>query len=279
MVFSPTLHQLVQTTLLLAATTPLCVTTAFFCRLWSRRFLNEELLLIGSVAWPLLVFALPGTPVYDGVRLFAIVLPLVALTAARGVLVAWNGRLFTNSTQLDQSSTKATGTSSLKRLTAATFCGAVLVVTITNVAVHRPFCLDDYPGLPGSTKTAVDTFGLEASYWADGLNADFWEFVPEGAVVYVAPVSHQFQLSDVEQLVPVVAHRKIELRAFEYDPSKQRGLILLIHRLADLPPLLRTAPQGATVIADIQYRGATLAQLIDTTDATWNELPSWPENK
>ena len=118
--------------------------------------------------------------------------------------------------------------------------------------------------------------GLESSYWSDGLNGDFWKQVPANSTVYVAPVSHQFQLSDLRQLVPVVRKRNIRLLPFEYDPQEQRGLVLLNHRLADLRPDLRKVPPGAKIVAESRYCGIVLARLIDTTDGTWSELDDWP---
>ena len=95
-------------------------------------------------------------------------------------------------------------------------------------------------------------------------------------MVYVAPVSHQFQLSDIQQLVPIVRQRNITLLPFQYDPAEERGLLLLLHRLADLPPLLRSGPTGAPVGPDVKYRGVMLARLVDTSVATWDSKPSWP---
>jgi hypothetical protein len=81
--------------------------------------------------------------------------------------------------------------------------------------------------------------------------------------VYVAPVCHQFQLPDIEMLVPVVQQRGIRLIAWDYDPS-QRGLLLLIHRLADLRPNLREDPTGSERISEVQMGGVTLVRLIRT---------------
>ena len=267
---------------MLLATTPFCVIPAVCWRLLVRLFQPEEVLAVASILWPLIVFALPGTPVYDGVRLFLVVLPVLAMIAARGVAFMWMAVSFglaRSSTENPLAGSEGTPlriSGGRRPLFACGLLVAMAAATIVSAAVHRPFCLDDYPGVPGGSKTAVEMLGLEASYWADGLNGDFWKQVPEGSVVYVAPVSHQFQLSDVEQLVPVVRQRRIKLLPFQYDPQQQRGLLLLIHRLADLPPLLRHVPEGATIIASAQFKGVVLAQLIDTSVATWPSRPKWP---
>ena len=94
--------------------------------------------------------------------------------------------------------------------------------------------------------------------------AEFWKRVPENSTVYVAPVSHQFQLPVIMSLVPIVQQRNIKLVAYKYDPDQQQGLRLFIHRLADLPPELRTVPPGATVVAEVRLDTVVLARLIQT---------------
>jgi len=135
----------------------------------------------------------------------------------------------------------------------------------------QPLAISQYGPLAGGSRGA-DKLGMEAGYWSDALNSQFWNQVPENSVVYVAPVSHQFQLSDLESLVPIVQQRGIKLVPWEYDPARQRGLLLLIHRLADLRSSLRAVPTGAKVIAESSRDGVTMARLIDTTDAVFPEL-------
>ena len=106
---------------------------------------------------------------------------------------------------------------------------------------------------------------MESSYWSDGLNGSFWQQVPENSTVFVAPVSHQYQLQDIMSLVPIVQQRNIRLVAYEYDPNRQKGLLLLIHRLADLRPELRTVTPGTKVVAETSLDDVVLARLIDTS--------------
>ena len=65
-------------------------------------------------------------------------------------------------------------------------------------------------------------------------------------------------------LVPIVQQRNIQLVPYEYNPDKQKGLLLLIHRLADLRPELCSVPPGATVVAEARFDHVVLARLIDT---------------
>lgn len=265
---------------ILFATTPFAVTVPFAWRMFVRRFDRVEQLALATIVFPLLVFALPGTPIYDSVRLFLIVTPMLALMAGRGLMLMWQAMSISvkdGDSVGDDGATRTSANAYRKPI------ACLLVVMSASVFVdwraYQPYCLEDYSINVGGTQMAVETFGLECSYWAEGMNADFWKQVPEGSTIYVAPVSHQFQLQDLEQLVPLVAERKITLKSFQYDPAKQRGLLLLLHRLADLPPGLRQPPPGATVVAEAIHRGVVMAQLIDTSAATdWTHFESWPED-
>jgi hypothetical protein len=247
----------------LAITVPLYVLLGLALRLVKRMFDQVELLLAATAAWPLIVFALPGTPVYDGTRLFLVIMPAVALLAARGVVLALRSE---------------TGWAARRsaRISVATVAVLMTWCAIPQAVGPRGLC--EYNAVVAGPAGAA-ALGLEADYWASSLNGDFWKSVPENSTVLVAPVVHQFQLGDIQQLVPIVRQRNITLVPYQYNPEKQRGLTLLIHRLADLPPHLREVPDGATVVATAEYRGVTLARLIDTTNGTWERQPNWPGDK
>ena len=230
-------------------TIPACVTVPLILRCARGRFSPTEVLLGLSAVWPLIVFAIPGTPVYDGTRLFLVIMPALALLAARGAV------------------------DSKRRRPVLVLCLALAIPAALNVV--SPFAINSYSALAGGTSGA-QSLAMESGYWADGLNEDFWNQVPEGSIVYVAPVSHQFQLPVLEQMSPVVRKRGIRLVAFEYDVERQRGLLLLIHRLADLRPALREIPDGARLVTEIRHGSSVLARLIDTTDAEWDSVPDWP---
>jgi hypothetical protein len=248
------------------ATVPVVVWLGVGCRILKRRLDRAEQLLLSSVVWPLVVFAIPGTPVYDATRLFLVIMPAIALLAARGV-VLFCGSKAVYGMPID----------ACRPLVRRTV-GACLIIAALWAAPRtlNPFALCDYSLLVGGPRGA-QAIGLESSYWADGLNGDFWNRVSEDSVILVAPVCHQFQLSDLEQLVPVIRQRNIRLQSFKYDAEAQRGLILTIHRLADLPPAFRHVPPGAEVIAEVRSHGVVLARLIDTTEVTWPDIPDRPE--
>lgn len=240
-----------------AITIPGFLLAGIFARSAIREFVRAEQLLLASAAWPLIVFSLPGTPVYDGTRLFLCILPSLAILGARGLCLAVG---------------RVAGT----RRTLPTLAAGVIVLlglrSILTAETLSPFAISTYSELIGGGRGAA-RLGMEASYWADGLNSDFWNQVPHGSTIMVAPVSHQFQLNALESLVPIVRERSIRLIPFEYDTSRQKGLLLLLHRLADLRPSMRDVPAGATLVAEVRHDDMVLARLVDTTNSTWVETP------
>lgn len=257
---------------ILLATTPFAIMVSFVARLCQRAFDRVEWLALGTLLFPLFVFALPGTPIYDSVRLFLVVMPMLAFLSARGLiqLVACLSK------NKPQDSGKSTPSPQRKRVCVGVLCLLMAVVSVSRFSLHQPYCLEEYSLTVGGTRTAVEVLGLECSYWAEGINGDFWKQVPENSTVFVAPVSHQFQLQDLQQLVPIVQQRNIKLESFLYEPTKQRGLLLLLHRLADLPPGLRQVPPGAKVVAEATYRGVVMARLVDTSETDWSAFDGWP---
>lgn len=243
-------YPLVMTLLSLPAWTAAGITL----RCVKRQLDRTEQLLLLCILFPLTVFAVPGVPVYDGTRLFVFVLPLIALLAARG-LALWFHPAVDDAVQPRRPSTPAR-------------VAAWAVITLSPLFwIMQPLAISQYGLLAGGNRGAA-WMGMEACYWSDALNGDFWKQVPENSTVFVAPVSHQFQLSDIEALVPVVQQRNIRLVPFQYDPEKQKGLLLLIHRLADLRTSLRTVPAGGKVVAEAAKDHVIRVRLIDTSKAT-----------
>jgi hypothetical protein len=201
---------------------------------------RSELLLLLISAVPLVIFSIPGVPVYDGVRLFLPSLPGLAVVAGRG----WADWLLSCSI----------------RLRSAVVAGLLLLPLPWTI---QPFAINQYGALCGGNRGAA-ALGLESCYWSDSLNGRFWEQVPEGAVVHVAPVSHPFQLSDLQLLVPVVSERRIRLEAYLYGESGEAPpeRLLVLHRLADLrPELRRTAPEWVEEVR-VELSGVPLARLL-----------------
>ncbi|MFM7056832.1 MAG: ArnT family glycosyltransferase [Planctomycetota bacterium] len=200
---------------MLMCSLPLATVTGLILRACRGGALDRvERFLLLSSAVPLVVFSLPGVPVYDGVRLFLPSLPGIAVVAGRG----WAEWL--------------TGCSARLR------CALIAALLLGPLPwIFQPFAINQYGVLCGGNRGAA-ALGLEACYWSDSLNGRFWEQVPEGAIVHVAPVSHPYQLSDLQLLVPVVIERRIRLVPYLYGESGEAPpeRLLVLHRLADLRP-------------------------------------------
>lgn len=251
-------------TVMLLLSLPAWTVAGLGLRLWRRGFDAVEQLMLLTIALPVCVFSVPGVPVYDGTRLFLVCFPGIAFLAARG-LAPWLGAVQL-SAAVGAASTRAAASAQEPSLRFVWNRRSLLIVLCLGILplpwTLQPLAMNQYGVLAGGNRGAA-WLGMEAGYWSDALNGDFWKTVPEGATVYVAPVCHQFQLPDIEMLVPVVQQRGIRLVAWDYDPS-QRGLFLLIHRLADLRPNLRDDLPGSERISTVQLDGVTLARLIRT---------------
>lgn len=237
-----------------AITLPMIVLLGIVARCVQRRFDRFEQLALLSVVIPLMVFALPGTPVYDSIRLFIIIMPLLAFLAARGII------------QLLDQFAPAT-----RRLSMAVVAIGLLLPL---PAVFSPFGLCSY-GLQVGGTTGAAALGMEADYWGVSLNSEAWKLIPEGSTVMVAPVSHQFQLRDLQLLHPEIKRRNLTLVPYRYTPE-EKGLLLTIHRRADLRPCLAAAPEGAKEIAEIRYGSLPLVTIRNLNDVRWTEVPDWP---
>ncbi|MCH2203795.1 MAG: glycosyltransferase family 39 protein [Fuerstiella sp.] len=255
-----------------AVTIPLHTTACMLIRLFQRRLHAEEGLLLLSVVLPLSIFAIPGIPVYDGTRLFLFIMPAVAILAARGLCLmfdaAWNSK--SDSTSPPPPPRKQNGLPKILMGVLSVLLVADAAVTATQLG---PFAGDAYNVIGRAFDPRGEMF--ECSYWGDALNTQFWEQVPEGSSLAVAPVLHPPLLQHMMAMIPLIRQRQIELEPFFYDPNEQRGLVLLIHRLADLPPELRHPPADNQPVVEIQLNDRVLARLIDTRQTTWSRKPEW----
>ncbi|HAV33424.1 MAG TPA: hypothetical protein DC058_03865 [Planctomycetaceae bacterium] len=220
---------------LLTCTLPAAVVIGLGLRARAGMPAADELLLLMISLFPVLVFALPGVPVYDGNRLFLICFPGLILLAAGG----WRN---------------------LARHPVAKTALILLPLPWT----MQPFAINQYGILCGGNAGAA-AIGLEAGYWADALNGKFWTQIPENSSLLVAPVSHQFQLSALQTMIPVIQQRNIRLKPWLYEESKEPlpCRLLLIHRLADLRPELSHDPPDSPAAVTVTSGGTVLARIVD----------------
>lgn len=222
-----------------------------------------EWLLLILVLFPPIVFSVPGVPVYDGTRLFLMFLLPLSVLAARGIALFCQGDLAgakSDPAKVVSSNHRTSSVGHQFHWKTSLLCLLMFVTPLWwtmspfATAAYGPLCL----GNRGAAR-----LGMEAGYWSEALNGSFWNQVPIGTTLYVAPVSHQFQLSAIQALVPVVSHRQLTLLPWKYDPVAEPGPLLLIHRLADLRPELATPPEGARVVVEVRHDGVIFARIVE----------------
>jgi hypothetical protein len=214
------------------------------------RVLKEQLgewqgAVLFGIAVPLAAFSTVA-PVYDGARLFLVVYPLWAILVGTGFSLALDYAKKKQSTLLRSGLMFAFALQSIGTLTTA------------------PFYLSYYNIAVGGTAGA-DKLGLERSYWGEATTKSFWEKVPEGSAVYVAPVLDNYRLESLKKYSPVIQQRNITLEPFYYDLKKQHGLVLILHRRAEADwlhdyaatkePVVQAALQGVPLATIVENDG------------------------
>lgn len=209
---------------------------------------SRDRFLAACIAFPLLLFAMPGVTVYDGARLFLVAFPLWAILIGRGGVVVWERICHRFSAK-----------------TAACCCLLFVAIPLTSLLTIRPYYLSYYNGSVGGLWGA-EKLGFEPTYWGDSISRDLLrdacEAVPERAKIDVSPVLHPRQLPVIIEQSPILRKRGIELRG--YDPSKNgpAKYLLLFRRRADLSPEV-DPPKNAKLLAEVRRRGVLLAALYE----------------
>jgi hypothetical protein len=226
------------------ATVPIGILLLVASGLWSSRckILNDPTtsLIVGSVIAPLVLFSLPGVAVYDGARLFLVAFPGIALLAGGGVSAVSDWLV-------------------ARKLPQKPLLGILLATQVVGIVATTPYYLSYYNVAVGGTPGA-ERLGFEVSYWGDSFSREFVfklvDAVPDGTIVQVVPVLHQFQLEEIERQVPILAKgqspsgRRVRLVAADKPlmPYRDRRLsvgtgslsapieyLAVFHRKADAP--------------------------------------------
>lgn len=235
----------------------------------------EGLFALGTSAWILVVFSLPGVPVYDGVRLFLVVFPLWAVAVGIGAswlaaaLRRWlgiRGLLDTAAAPASAPSRAKSGKSArprraaadsgLKLLDLAPGVGAPEIVVGAAIALHgmalvvyQPFHLCHYNLLIGGLGGAARA-GFELDYWGVSLREPLLEIAADSkGPILLAPSLAPFQAPAIQLTSPSL------LQALEREPLAR------LVAYGDRPGLDSPAPQYAIVYhrrADLSVAGELL---------------------
>ncbi len=235
-------------------------------RTWRAR--PGYLLILGTLAFMLLVFAWPGTPVYDGVRLFLVVFPLWAVSVGIGVKwvvehPAWRR------------------TAEPWRLTAV---GLFVAIQGAGLVLYHPFQLSHYSLLVGGLWGA-ERLGFEVTYWGDAVDESLLDKAarraPDGAVLF-GPSLAPWQAPAVGQASPALWDNRTMLLAgwgenWSGPPPGVRYAVVY-NRKADLASGA-SVPQrvwSAEPVAENRVQGVWLARLVELPSGAGTERPRGP---
>ena len=166
-----------------------------------------------AVLVPLAVCCTRGNSLYDGVRLFLVIFPPLALLAGRGT-----GLLY------DRAKMRR------PRLAAVAVIG-LLAAQGANVVWMSPVWLSSYSAAVGGLWGA-DRLGFERNYWGDAVTRELLNTadmaLPPGVPIRVVPTLHQFQERDLAAASPFAASRwrawRDEIAVMIHDGALDRPL-------------------------------------------------------
>ncbi|MGQ9504688.1 MAG: ArnT family glycosyltransferase [Thermogutta sp.] len=226
----------------------------------SERELAAGWLVLGTICFFLLVFSVPGVPVYDGVRLFLPVYPLWAILVGRGVSVFWQF--------LDRI---------MPRRHVLHVCTLSLFLALQGIGTlwFRPVWLSYYnclvSGLWGAEK-----LGFEINYWGDALTEKLIcraaeQISPEERLTF-APSLAPYQAAGIlagsacliERGIPLAPWSpglEMQSRDGPKVQSSKGQWILLYRRRADISENLHALTLQQPV-AEVSRQGVWLARLV-----------------
>ena len=213
---------------------------------------SASLLVLLTIGFVLVFFALPGIPVYDGVRLFLVVFPLFAVLVGYGAQVFYS---FCVERKL--------------RWLCALFLTIACLIPAWSMASIHPLQLSYYSFSVGGLRGA-ERLGLERTYWRDSVTRSFArdvaEAVPRGATIDLAPVLHPRNEVDWLSQSPVLLERDLQFRSYRDDNLEQIEYVLVFRRRADPWDSLEPAPARGVLLAEVERQGVQLAALYQLSD-------------
>jgi hypothetical protein len=211
---------------------------------------GASVLLAATMGFVLLVFSWPGTPVYDGVRLFLMVFPLWAIWVGIGArqaierppIAAWPAWL--------------------------RYGALALFVALQGIGliIYHPCQLSYYNSLVGGLPGA-ERLGFEVTYWGDSVREPMLAEaarLSQGRPILFVPNLAPFQAPAVTISSPALREAGVALVGG--DSAAARGAAgcrcaVVYHRRADLADAERILERGR-VVMEYEMQGVWLARLV-----------------
>ena len=229
-------------------------------------------LLAGVMLFVLVVFSLPGSHVYDGVRLFLMVFPLWAVWVGIGAkwLVARGNAVFTSSRWAGPPRGVAEQDGGQARRLNVRITAAVLLFIVLQglgLLIYSPSHLSYYNLLIGGLAGA-ERLGFEATYWGDTVRepmlAEAARLSPHGQLLFV-PNLAPFQAWAVEVSSPALHDAHVRVAGWDEskpEEAKSCRYAVIYHRRADLAGAKRLL-EGGKVVQEYSQQGVWLARLVE----------------
>jgi hypothetical protein len=238
---------------------------------------GEDVLLLGTIIFVLTLFSCPGTPVYDGVRLFLMVFPIWAVWTAIGAgwLVSHcRVPLLGTSSALP----KLAGRHCLKQAVAhrGEECERNLVRTVAvslflalqglGLVIYCPCHLSYYNLLVGGLAGA-ERLGFEVTYWGETVREPILAEaarLSHGKPILFAPNLAPFQVPAVEMCSPALHDAGVHLVGWDRSKPAEAddcGYAVIYHRRADLADVEGLLRHG-TIVKEYSKQGVWLTQLV-----------------
>jgi hypothetical protein len=223
---------------------------------WNSACNDDFALLALAGIFLLCVFAWPGVPVYDGVRLFLVVFPLWAVFTGLGA--KWLAE-------------RPVGRR-LPQAARQTAIGLLVATQATGAVVYYPVHTGYYNLLVGGLWGA-ERMGLEVNYWGDSilepLLAEAARVAPGRPVLY-GPNLAPFQAPAVQMSSPTLAAEETVLVGWDASRPELAAACdyaLIYRRRADLAAVDWVLQDGQ-IIAEFSRQGVWLARLVRISTGT-----------
>lgn len=251
---------------MLAVTLPIGILLLGLIGAWAGRRLRDDpqfALMAGSLVFVLALFSVPGVPVYDGVRLFLMAVPLWAFLTAKSARWLFDLPL----------------AAAIPKTAAQGLFGLFLAAQCVGLFLYNPFHLSYYNLLTGGLAGAT-RLGFETTYWGDTVDGRFVEKVARrchGREVLFAPNLAPYQATVETLSYPELADNDVVFIGWDPLRAEQAAncrYAVVYRRRADLLPLDFILRAGR-VVEENSLDGVWLSRLYElpiTADEAYRDF-------